>query len=45
MKNQLSTEHLDLVYLDAWTREAAIIEDVQLCEPALDGTDALIRDQ
>lgn len=42
-KNQCNAEHLDLVYLDVWTREVATIEDVQICESALDGSDISIR--
>ena len=44
-KHQFSVEHIDLVNLDVWTREVATIEDVQLCEPALGGSDTSIREQ
>jgi hypothetical protein len=43
--DQASGGGLDLVYLDVWSREFTVIEDVHLSEPALDGPDTSIRGQ
>lgn len=44
-KHEASGGGLDLVYLDVWSREFTVIEDVHLSEPALGGPDTSIRGQ